>query len=114
MSLIPVVVYLTEISAVVAGQVLVKHAIEQSSTLGFRHPRVIRTFFGGVGAMAVSFFLTLGLLQHFDLSYFFPLQASTTIFIVLVAAIFLRERLSLQLLVGSLLTTAGIVIVALS
>ncbi|MFL6583433.1 MAG: EamA family transporter [Chthoniobacterales bacterium] len=114
MSVVPLTVFIVEISAVVAGQVLVKHAVEQARQSRFGDPRVLRTFFGGVAAMAVSFFLTLGLLQHFDLSYFFPLQASTTILIVLMAAVFLRERLSIQLLVGAGLITAGIVVVSLS
>jgi drug/metabolite transporter (DMT)-like permease len=114
MNLAAISAFVIEIAAVVAGQVLVKHAIQQAETLGFRQPHVLLTFFGGVAAMAVSFFLTLGLLQHFDLSYFFPLQASTTILIIIVAAIFLREKLSLQLIGGSVLITAGIVIVSLS
>jgi uncharacterized membrane protein len=106
--------FVIEIAAVVAGQVLVKHAIQQAEQAGLRQPRVLLTFFGGVAAMAVSFFLSLGLLQHFDLSYFFPLQSSTTILIVIVAAVFLRERLSIQLIVGSILITLGIVVVSLS
>ncbi|MBV9009468.1 MAG: EamA family transporter [Verrucomicrobia bacterium] len=110
----PLVVFIIEVLAVVAGQVLVKHAVEQSQQLGFRNRRVLAFLCGGIAAMAVSFFLTLGLLQHFDLSYFFPLQASTTILIVVFAAVFLRERLSLQLLAGSVLITAGIVLVSLS
>ena len=109
-----VILFTVEIATVVAGQILIKHAIQQAKQFGFAHSRVLAIFFGGVAAMAVSFFLTLGLLQHFDLSYFFPLQASTTILIVLLAAIFLRERLSLQLIAGSLLITVGIVIVAMS
>jgi uncharacterized membrane protein len=110
----PLIIFIIEVVAVVAGQVLVKHAVQQSTELGFRNSRVLLFFFGGVAAMAVSFFLTLGLLQHFDLSYFFPLQASTTILIVMFAAIFLRERLSLRLVAGSVLITAGIVLVSLS
>jgi uncharacterized membrane protein len=109
-----VIVFTIEIATVVAGQVLIKHAIQESKQFGLGHSRVLTIFFGGVASMAVSFFLTLALLQHFDLSYFFPLQASTTILIVLLAAIFLREHLSLRLIVGSLLITVGIVIVSMS
>jgi drug/metabolite transporter (DMT)-like permease len=114
MNIPALIAYEIEIGADVAGQVLVKHAIQQTERSGLRHPRVLLTFFGGVAAMAVSFFLSLGLLQHFDLSYFFPLQASTTILIVIVAAIVLRERLSLRLIVGSILITVGIVVVSLT
>ena len=108
------IAFTIEIATVVAGQVLVKHAIQQVEQVGLRHPRVLLTFSAGVTAMAISFFLSLGLLQHFDLSYFFPLQASTTLLIVIVAAIFLRERLSLQLVLGSVVITIGIVVVSLT
>ncbi len=109
-----VIAFAIEVASLVAGQVLVKHAIQEAKRLGFGHRRVLTIFLGGVAAMAVSFFLTLGLLQHFDLSYFFPLQASSTILIVVVAAIFLHERLSLQLIAGSVLITIGIIIVSIS
>lgn len=109
-----VIVFTIEVVSLVAGQVLMKHAIQEAKQFGFRNLRVLTIFFGGVAALAVSFFLTLALLQHFDLSYFFPLQASSTILIIAAAEIFLRERLSLQLVVGSLLITLGIVIVSLS
>lgn len=108
------VAFVIEIVAVVAGQVLVKHAIQQAERIGFWKLRTLLTFFGGIAGMAVSFFLSLGLLQHFDLSYFFPLQASTTILIVMVAAIALRERLSLRLIAGTIVITIGIVVVSLT
>jgi uncharacterized membrane protein len=64
--------------------------------------------------MTISFFLTLGLLQRFDLSYLYPFQGLSVIMITVMAAIMLKEKLTLQLTVGSLLISAGIVLVSLS
>jgi drug/metabolite transporter (DMT)-like permease len=103
-----------EIVAAVAGQLLLKHAMEGSTTLSFRHPRVLKLFGGGVLSLTISFFLTIALLQHFDLSFFYPIQGSTVVIITVAAVIFLRERLSTQLLIGSILISVGIVVVSLS
>jgi uncharacterized membrane protein len=67
-----------------------------------------------LAAMTVYFFLSLGLLQRFDLSYLYPFQGTSIIFISVAAAVLLREKLSLRLIVGSLLITAGVVLVSLS
>ncbi len=64
--------------------------------------------------MAISFFLTLGLLQHFDLSYLYPFQGLSIIMISLLAAIVLKEKLTLQLAIGALLISAGVALVSLS
>ena len=109
-----VIVLLIEVGSLVAGQVVLKHAVDRGNEVGFGNSRVIGLFTGGIAALTISFFLTLALLQHFALSYFFPFQASSTILIVLAAAVFLRERLSLQLLAGTLLIFAGIVLVSAS
>jgi uncharacterized membrane protein len=64
--------------------------------------------------MTISFFLTLGLLQRFDLSYLYPFQGLSVIIISVMAAVMLKEKLTLQLIIGALLITAGIVLVSLS
>ncbi|PYK27731.1 MAG: hypothetical protein DME52_03170 [Verrucomicrobia bacterium] len=64
--------------------------------------------------MTISFFLTLGLLQRFDLSYLYPFQGLSVIFITLLAAVALKENLSARLMLGALLITAGIVLVSIS
>ena len=112
--IVAIFVFAIEVTATVVGQLLLKHAMEGSRTVGFTHPRILRLFIGGVVSLTISFFLTIGLLQHFDLSFFYPIQGSTVVIITLAAAIFLRERLSAQLIVGSLLISAGIVLVSLS
>jgi uncharacterized membrane protein len=64
--------------------------------------------------MTISFFLTLGLLQRFDLSYLYPFQGLSVILIAITAALTLREKMTLQLAIGALLITAGVVLVSLS
>ena len=81
---------------------------------GFRNSRFISLVIVGVFLMTISFFLTLGLLQRFDLSYLYPFQGLSVIMITVMAAVMLKEKLNLQLTIGSLLITAGIVIVSLS
>jgi undecaprenyl phosphate-alpha-L-ara4N flippase subunit ArnE len=98
----------------VAGQLFLKHAMESSRTAGLRNASVISLLIFGIAAMTISFFLTLGLLQHFDLSYLYPFQGLSVIIISLAAAILLREKLTPQLAIGALLISAGIILVSLS
>jgi len=113
-TIVPVVVFTIQVTATVVGQLLLKHAMEGSRVRGFGHPRTLRFFIGGVASLTVAFFLMIGLLQHFDLSFFYPIQGSTAVIIAIAATIFLREKLSPQLIIGSILISAGIVLVSLS
>jgi drug/metabolite transporter (DMT)-like permease len=114
MKWVPIAVFVVEIAATVLGQVLLKHAMERSNNHPFSDPRVLRTFIAGVVGLTVSFFLTIALLQHYDLSFFYPIQGSTVVIITLAAVFVLREKVSTRLLVGSALIGAGIVLVSLS
>lgn len=105
---------LTSIAGLVAGELLLKHAMQSTHAGGFRQRTFVLFLSGGVLAMAIYFFLTLGLLQQFDLSYLYPFQGLSVIFISIAAAILLREKLNMQLILGSLLITAGVVLVSLS
>jgi uncharacterized membrane protein len=98
----------------VVAQIVVKRAMEVSASHGFRNSRFISLMILGIFLMTISFFLTLGLLQRFDLSYLYPFQGLSVIMITVMAAVMLKEKLSLQLTVGSLLISAGIVLVSLS
>ena len=88
--------------------------MEFASRNSFRNPRFIWLLSVGICSMAISFFLTLGLLQHFDLSYLYPFQGLSIIMISLLAAIVLKEKLTLQLAIGALLISAGVALVSLS
>jgi uncharacterized membrane protein len=98
----------------VAAQVILKRAMEVSTTSGLRNSRFVSLAGIGTALMTVSFFLTLGLLQRFDLSYLYPFQGLSVIFVALTAAVVLKEKLSLRLVIGVLLISAGIVFVSMS
>ena len=98
----------------VVAQLILKRAMEFSATNGLRNSRFVSLAATGIALMTVSFFLTLGLLQRFDLSYLYPFQGLSVIFITLMAAVALKEKLNLRLTVGALLITTGIVLVSLS
>src|SRR5215204_3182391 len=98
----------------VAGQLLIKRAMEFPPP-GEKPARLFWTWLtAGIGAMTVSFFLTLGLLRHLDLSYFYPFQGLSVILISVLAAALLKERLTLRLAAGAAAITAGVILVFLS
>ena len=98
----------------VAAQLILKRAMEVTTTTGFRNAQFVSKVTAGVILMTISFFLTLGLLQRFDLSYLYPFQGLSVIFITLMAAIVLKEKLNTRLAIGALLISAGIVLVSMS
>jgi uncharacterized membrane protein len=98
----------------VAAQLILKRAMEFSTAHRMRSSYFISRVAIGVFLMTISFFLTLGLLQRFDLSYLYPFQGLSVIFITILAAIVLREKLSVRLTIGALLITAGVVLVSMS
>ena len=104
---------LTSLVTFVAGQLLLKKGMELTHAAHERR-RYLTFLIAGTVAMAISFFLTLGLLQRFDLSYLYPFQGLSVVLIAITAAITLREKLTAQLLIGALLISAGIFLVSLS
>ena len=98
----------------VAAQLILKRAMEATRTTGFRNVRFVSKVTSGIILMTISFFLTLGLLQRFDLSYLYPFQGLSVIFITLMAAVVLKEKLNVRLAIGALLISIGIVLVAMS
>ena len=98
----------------VAAQLILKRAMEVTRTAGFRNAQFVSKVTVGIILMTISFFLTLGLLQRFDLSYLYPFQGLSVIFITLTAAVVLKEKLNLRLTIGALLISAGIVLVSMS
>ncbi len=100
----------------VAGQILLKASLDDDSTPEVRGWSARRTglFVAGIFGMTVSFFLNLGLLQKLDLSFLFPFQGLSVIIVTLGACVFLKERLTLPLLTGAVLVTAGVICVSAS
>jgi uncharacterized membrane protein len=113
-SLLAFILIVVSLGSFVAAQLILKRAMAVSRTIGFRNSQFVSKVTVGVILMTISFFLTLGLLQRFDLSYLYPFQGLSVIFITLTAAVMLRERVNLRLAIGALLISAGIVLVSLS
>ena len=115
MTAVALVIVLVALGSGVTGQILLKKAMGAShSDKGFRTRTVIIPFGIGIALMTMQFFLVLGLLQRYDLSFIYPFQGLGVIIITFAAAITLREKLTLQLVVGSLLITVGVVLVSLT
>ena len=98
----------------VTGQFCFKRAMELPTGTGLKKRKTISILSAGILLMTISFFLNLGLLQRFDLSYLYPFQGLSVIIISLMAAIILKEKLTLRLIVGTLLITAGVALVSMS
>jgi drug/metabolite transporter (DMT)-like permease len=98
----------------VVAQLILKRAMEATTTTGFRNGQFISKLTAGIILMTISFFLTLGLLQRFDLSYLYPFQGLSVIFITLMAMVILKEKVSMRLAVGAVLISGGIVLVSMS
>jgi uncharacterized membrane protein len=108
------VLILVWLATFVAGQLFFKRAMELSSVTGFHNRKTVAVLSAGILLMTVSFFLNLGLLQRFDLSYLYPFQGLSIIIITLMAAVILKEKLTWRLTIGTLLITAGVVLVSMS
>jgi drug/metabolite transporter (DMT)-like permease len=104
----------TALIAFVVGQLVLKRAMEVSNHRGFNSRGFVLPFSAGLALMTVSFFLILGLLQRFDLSYIYPFQGLSVIIISVAAAVVLREKLTAQLVIGAALISAGIILVSMS
>lgn len=113
MSFFALILILVMLLTFVGGQLLLKHAMQPGDT-SLSKTKFVYLLTGGILLMTVSFFLTLGLLQRFDLSYLYPFQGLSTIFISLLAAVLLKEKLTLRLTIGALVISAGVVLVSMS
>jgi len=101
----------------VAGQLVLKVATTKFDEYEPNDPkrkRVLWIFAASIFSMAISFFVNLGLLQKLDLSYLFPFQGISIILVAFCSAFFLKERLSMALVTGVLLVTAGAILVSSS
>ena len=113
MSLVALILILVALVTFVAGQLVMKHAMQPIAP-GLTKPKFAYLMVTGVLFMTVSFFVTLGLLQRFDLSYLYPFQGLSTIIISIMAAVVLKEKLTIRLTIGALLITAGVALVSIS
>jgi len=102
------------VSCFVAGQILLKHAMDITARPAYSRSHAVLVFALAIAVFAVNFFVNIGLLQRFDLSYFFPFQGMSVVLIALAGAFILKEKLSLRLTIGSIVIGLGVVLVSLS
>lgn len=98
-------------SCQVAGQICFKHAMTGDPGVSVRR---LAGLGGGILVMTVGFFLYLGLLKRFELSYIYPFEGLQRIILVLAAMLFLKERMTQRLWLGVALITIGTYFVSLS
>jgi drug/metabolite transporter (DMT)-like permease len=106
-----ILIVCTQLCAV-TGQIFVKKSMTLPDSESKAHGRWLLAT--GIACMTVGFFLWLGLMSKFELSYLFPFEGLHYIFIIIAAAIFLRERASFSLWLGGILICAGVVLVSAS
>ncbi len=102
------------VSCFVAGQILLKHAVDIMAREKYSRLHATIVFASAIAVFAANFFINIGLLQRFDLSYFFPFQGMSVILIAIVGAYLLKERLTLRLTIGSIIISVGIALVSVS
>ncbi|MEI8384511.1 MAG: EamA family transporter [Nitrosomonadaceae bacterium] len=99
----------------VGGQIFLKHALNRTengtATTGWKHAA---PFVYGIGLMTLWFFLWLGLLSQVELSYLYPFDALSPLFMAFGASLVLKERMTPRLWLGILLIVGGLLIVGAS
>ncbi len=96
----------------VTGQIFLKHAMNHSAEDARR--KLVLNLIAGIAVMALGFFLWLGLLARFDLSYLYPFEGLNRIVLLAGAWLFLKEKVTWNLGLGVLLLSAGVFLVASS
>ncbi|MGB8353640.1 MAG: EamA family transporter [Chthoniobacteraceae bacterium] len=102
-------IIITQLCAV-TGQIFIKKSVNLPGSEGKTKSRLLLA--SGIASMTLGFFLWLGLMSKFDLSYLFPFEGIHYIFIVIAAGIFLKERASASLWLGVILIGAGVALVS--
>ena len=108
------VLLLLSVVGFAVGQLMLKSAMSPADPAHTSRRMFVARFASGIAAMALSFFVSLGLLQRFDLSYVYPFQGLNVLIIALGSAVFLREKLTLRLGVALLVIALGVALVSTS
>ncbi len=101
-------------AALVGGQILLKIGMSAFGRTPPRPPRALGAVAGGTAALTVWFFAWMELLRKRDLSFVYPFEGLSPILLVLVAAVFLGERVGWKTWLGVVLVGAGTLFVGLS
>ena len=114
MTLFAALLIFVSVACFVAGQIFLKHAVDITARETYSRLHATRVFAAAIAAFAINFFVNIGLLRRFDLSYFFPFQGLSVILIALAGAWILKEKVSLRLTIGSIVITLGVIFVGMS
>lgn len=96
-------------AALVAGQLLFKLGMRETTGPRIRRGRAAALVACGVASMTLWFLLWLGLLQGQELSKVFPFEGLATLMLSVCAAAFLRERLGPRGWIGVVLVACGVI-----
>ena len=96
-------------SGAIAGQVCFKRAMGHPAVVAWHRPAWLGV---GVLSAATGFFFWLALLPHFPLSKIYPIEAIDRPMMAVAASVFLREKLTPQLILGIVVISIGTVLVA--
>ena len=96
----------------VAGQVLLKHAMAPAAGGALSWKRTAVRLAPGITCMTAWFFLWLGLLEQWDLSKIFPFEGLNPVLLVIAAWVVFKERISRTAWIGVALIAVGIGLVS--
>jgi uncharacterized membrane protein len=86
--------------------------MDSNSVASQLRKRVI--FSAAIAGFTLAFFVGQGLLQKYELSFYYPFQSLSVVMVTLAALLFLKERITPQLFIGMILITLGAVLVSSS
>ncbi|MBN9132985.1 MAG: EamA family transporter [Nitrosospira multiformis] len=98
----------------VGGQIFLKHAMNKTEEAGTDRRASTFPFICGIGLMTLWFFLWFWLLSQVELSYLYPFDALSPLFMAFGASIALKEKMTPHLWGGILLIVGGLLIVGAS
>lgn len=114
MTLTAILLILFSQCCLVAGQIWLKHAMNQTHHEEIKKSIFVRNFALGIAAMTLWFLLWLGLMRHFDLSYLYPFEGLSPLLMAAAASVFLKEKMTWRLWGGILLISIGLALVSAS
>ena len=99
----------------VLGQILLKHAmngLELAAPPAAAKRKIWGMFGLSLASLTVYFFLWVGLLGEYEISFLYPFEGMQPLMILLAASVFLGERLHWRAWVGMGMICAGIILVS--
>ena len=116
MSLIPILLAMLCQLLMVAGQLLLKHAMtgQKAAADETRETNWLWYFAGGILLLSLWFFTWVGLMSKWDLSKLYPFEGLNPVLMSIAAWIIFKEKMPVGAWVGLILVGAGIALVASS